>query len=168
MHGIWEVGPVHAGVGNLLLQYFVGVVADNARDIVILSGTTCRVHQNHSFRAYVGRVQGANKELIVGPVNWIATLECHNIGLFRESGTHLGRGSAREYALWKVQTNHLATDIMRSPLPGYHLHGGVLQRGRTIARLYLLDLVRAPAGLDIHYSDILSLIREENAVSRTY
>lgn len=84
-----------------------------------LGGAAGGVDQADRVGTDIGRIKGADEELIVGTVDWIAALEGQHIAPLRQRRAHLSRSGAREYPLRQLQALHLAACRM-----GWHNTSG--------------------------------------------
>mmetsp|Transcript_15081 Transcript_15081/g.42860 ORF Transcript_15081/g.42860 Transcript_15081/m.42860 type:complete len:293 (+) Transcript_15081:1208-2086(+) len=165
VHRVRQEGPLDAIVVELLLEHLVRMVSDDARDVVGLRGPTGRVHKHDAVFGHVRRVQGPDKELVVRPVDGVAALESHHIRLGRQHLSHLRRAGARKDALWQPEAVDLASQVVLTPLPGDHLHGGMLKARGAVALRSFFHLVRSPPALDVHDGDVPPLVRHQNLAS---
>mmetsp|Transcript_16062 Transcript_16062/g.39988 ORF Transcript_16062/g.39988 Transcript_16062/m.39988 type:complete len:408 (+) Transcript_16062:224-1447(+) len=165
VHGVGQVRPAQARVVGLRLEHLVRLVAHVAGDVVVLGGAAGGVHQAHAALAHVGRVQRADEQLVVRPVDGVAALEGQHVGVLGQGGTHLGGGGAGEHARGDLQPLHLAAQVVLAALHGNHLHSGVLQGGGAVHRLGLLDLVGEVLGLHVQGADVLALVGDQQLVA---
>ena len=56
-------------------------------------------------------MQSAGEQLVVGTVNRIAALECHDIFAIRQASPHVCRGLAGEHALRQFQSLQASTEV---------------------------------------------------------
>ena len=165
MHRVGEVSPSKLGVGNLVLEHLVGLVADCAGDIVILRWAAGRVDEADSILADIGSVEGADEELVVSPVDGVAALESEDVGVLGELCTDLRGCLARENPLWDLHALHLSTHVVLSTLHGHHLYRRVLQ-ARGAIDLEALDwLVGGPLALNCHDGNVLTLVGHKDLVT---
>ena len=62
-----------------------------------LRGAAGGVHEHHAVAGDVGRVQGADEELVVCAVDGVAALERHDVGAGRQRGAHVSGAQAGEH-----------------------------------------------------------------------
>mmetsp|Transcript_22925 Transcript_22925/g.43643 ORF Transcript_22925/g.43643 Transcript_22925/m.43643 type:complete len:264 (+) Transcript_22925:71-862(+) len=79
VHGVRQVGPENLGVGRLLLQHLVRLVAHCTGDVISLGGAAGGVHEDHGPVAHVVGVKRAGEELVVRAVHGVAALERHHV-----------------------------------------------------------------------------------------
>lgn len=75
--------------------------ADHSR--LHLCGSACGVHQADGIFGHILGFQGADKQLIVGLVDWVAALEGQHIYSLRQGLPDLLGCCAVEDSLWKLQ-----------------------------------------------------------------
>ena len=165
VHGVREVRPPDGGVVHLLGEHLVGVVADEAGDVVVLGRAHGGVHQANRALAHVLGVESAGEELVVRPVDGVAALEGDDVLALGEHGANRRGIGAREGARGHGETLNLAADVELAALHGDHGDAGVLDGGGAVAHLGLQRLVGLPLGLDGDHGDVLTLVLEQHLVA---
>jgi hypothetical protein len=70
--------PGDARVLGLLLEDLVGLVSNDAWDVVGLGGSAGGVHEDHGSRAQDGVVEGTGEQLVVSAVDRVSVIKHTN------------------------------------------------------------------------------------------
>mmetsp|Transcript_9704 Transcript_9704/g.58842 ORF Transcript_9704/g.58842 Transcript_9704/m.58842 type:complete len:258 (+) Transcript_9704:1592-2365(+) len=165
VHGVGKICPAHLGVVHFLLKDLIGVITDDTWNIVVLSGTTGRMHQAHCTFSYVLCAQGTSEEFVVCPVDGVPALERHHVLAFGEHGTHLFWCRTRKDSLWQPESFYLASNVVLAPFHGDHLHAGMFQGGGSIALECFQRFVGFVLGIYGEHCKVLSFVAEQDLVS---